>query len=184
MQNVEVGCVDIWLDEIVPCLKNNKTGEFKETAVFEIQSKSFLKGFREDNGWRINWYDLPQDVKVYALVLKENTDVQGLVALKKDDDVKAAYIHWACTAPHNNKHDFGSQLYGGVGGHLFAIAADMSCQWGFDGFMYGFALNKELEKHYIGVMGAVHIGILHEYQFVVLPESSKKLLEVYSYEWN
>lgn len=47
-----------------------------------------------------------------------------------------------------------------------------------------FALNKELEKHYIGVMGAVHIGILHEYQFVVLPESSKKLLEVYSYEWN
>jgi len=46
------------------------------------------------------------------------------------------------------------------------------------------ALNKELEKHYIGAMGAVHIGILHEYQFAVLPESSKKLLEVYSYEWN
>jgi hypothetical protein len=37
------GCVDIWLDEIVPCLKDTETGEIKETVVFKIESRSFLK---------------------------------------------------------------------------------------------------------------------------------------------
>lgn len=38
-------------------------------------------------------------------------------------------MHWACTAPRNNKHDFGKQQYIGVGGHLFAIAADVGKKW-------------------------------------------------------
>ncbi len=31
---LSTGCVDIWLDEIVPCLKDTETGEIKETVVF------------------------------------------------------------------------------------------------------------------------------------------------------
>ena len=70
------GCVDIWLDEIVPCLKDTQTGEIKETVVFKIESRSFLKKFKEKDGWGINWIELPSDVEVYALALKENNEIQ------------------------------------------------------------------------------------------------------------
>ena len=32
MTSVEQGCIDIWIDEIVPCLKDTETGEIKETV--------------------------------------------------------------------------------------------------------------------------------------------------------
>jgi hypothetical protein len=89
------GCVDIWLDEIVPCLKDTKTGEIKETVVFKIESRSFLKKFKENEGWGINWIEIPSDVEVYALALKENNEIQGLVGVKNDADAQAAYLHWA-----------------------------------------------------------------------------------------
>ena len=41
----ENGCLDIWIDELVSCLRDTKTGELKETVVFKIQSRSFLKQF-------------------------------------------------------------------------------------------------------------------------------------------
>lgn len=150
---VNAGGVGIWLDEIVPCLKDTETGEIKETVVFRIESRSFLEKFNEKNGWEINWIKIPKEVEVFALALKENNEIQGLVGVRNDVDVKAAYLHWACTAPQNNKHAFGKQKYIGVGGHLFAIAADRSLAWGYDGFIHGFALNKELLNHYIEIVG-------------------------------
>lgn len=150
---VNAGGVGIWLDEIVPCLKDTETGEIKETVVFKIESRSFLKKFKEKDGWGIDWTEIPSDVEVYALALKENNEIQGLVGVKNDTNAQAAYLHWACTAPQNNKHMFGKQKFSGVGGHLFAIAADRSMLWGHKGYIYGFALNKELLNHYIEVVG-------------------------------
>ena len=57
-------------------------------------------------------------------------------------------------------------------------------QWGYEGAIFGFAADAELVKHYEKAFGAVHIGILYEYQIAIDAEASKKLLEVYSYEWN
>lgn len=37
MTTVEQGCIDIWIDEIVPCLKDTITGEIAETVVFKIE---------------------------------------------------------------------------------------------------------------------------------------------------
>lgn len=181
---LEQGCLDIWIDEIVPCLRDTETGEIKDTVVFKIESRAYLKKFTKKAGWHINWAQIPKDVEVYALALHDSNEIQGLVGVKNDKDAEAAYIHWACTAPHNNKHDFGKQKYSGVGGHLFAIAVDKSMQWGYEGAVFGFAANEELVKHYVEAFGAFHIGILHEYQVVVEGEAAKKLLEVYSYEWN
>ena len=42
MDLIKQGCIDIWIDEIVPCLKNVETGEVKETVVFKIE-RSFRK---------------------------------------------------------------------------------------------------------------------------------------------
>lgn len=183
-KSYEEGCLDIWIDEIVPCLKDTATGEIKDTVVFKIESRSYLKKFRKKEGWHINWNEVPKNVEVYALAIHDSNEIQGLVGIRNDQDAKAAYIHWACTAPHNNKYEYGNQKYEGVGGHLFAIAIDKSIQWGYEGVVYGFAANQELVNHYVKVFDAYHIGILHEYQIVIDGEAAQKLLEVYSYEWN
>ena len=109
MSLIEQGCINIWIDEIVPCLKDTQTGNIEETVVFKIESRAYLKKFQKSNGWHINWYNLPRDVEVYALALKADNTIQGLVAIRNDKDSNAAYMHWACTAPHNNKHDYGKQ---------------------------------------------------------------------------
>ena len=121
---------------------------------------------------------------MYALALHDNNEIQGLVGVKKDVNAEAAYIHWACTAPQNNRYEFGSQKYEGVGGHLFAIAVDKSIQWGYNGVLHGFARNRELVNHYVQTFGAVYLGRLHEYQIAVFEQEARKLLEVYTYEWN
>lgn len=180
----EQGCLDIWIDEIVPCLKDTETGEMKGTVVFKVESRSYLKMFRQMNGWHINWDEVPQNVEVYALALRETNEIQGLVGIRNDDSADAVFIHWACTAPHNNKHDFGTQKYKGVGGHLFAIAVDKSEQWGHGGAVYGFAANEALLTHYLTVFHGEYIGILHKYHFWIPETQAKKLLEVYHYEWN
>ena len=73
--------------------------------------------------------------------------------------------------------------YNGVGGHLFAVAAQKSCDYGYDGAISGFAANQKLVKHYCKVFDAEHIGMLHPYQIFIPEESSAKIMEVYDYEW-
>lgn len=90
--DVKNGGVGIWLDEIVPCLKDTETGEIKETVVFKIESRSFLKKFNEKNGWGINWIEIPDNVEVFALALKENNEIQGLIGVKNDKNSVAAFI--------------------------------------------------------------------------------------------
>ena len=102
---LEQGCLDIWIDEIVPCLRDTESGEIKETVVFKIESRSYLKKFNVENGWHINWNEIPADVEVYALALKDTNEIQGLVGIKNDVNSHAVYLHWACTAPQNNKHE-------------------------------------------------------------------------------
>ena len=109
---------------------------------------------------------------------------QGLIGIRDDTAADAVYMHWACTAPHNNKHDYGKQKYEGVGDHLFAIAIDKSNQWGHGGAVYGFAANEELLEHYMRTFDGEYIGILHRFHFLIPDASARKLLEVYHYEWN
>ncbi|MDR1495635.1 MAG: hypothetical protein LBS67_01775 [Clostridiales Family XIII bacterium] len=181
---LEVGYIDIWIDEIVPCLKDSETGEEHETVVFKVESRSYLKKFREDNGWHIDWKRMPLDVEVYALALKDDNSIQGLIGIRDDKGSNAVYLHWACTAPHNNIHDSGKQKYSGVGGHLFAVAAEKSIEWGHEGAMHGFADNQELLEHYIAAFGAEYLGMLHQYQFFIDEINARNILEVYTYEWN
>ena len=104
MTSVEQGCIDIWIDEIVPCLKDTQTGEIKETVVFKIESRAYLKKFRKSNGWHINWNEIPKNIEVYALALKDDNTIQGLVGIKNDKDSHAVYLHWACTANSPDCH--------------------------------------------------------------------------------
>ena len=125
------------IDDLTECLKDSITGESLETEVIELKRKSLLSRFNSKNGWYVNWGTFPDGVRVFALVLKGTFDIQGLIAIEPDYEAKAVHILWACTAPQNNKWRYGFQKYIGVGGHLFAIAAELSEKYGFEGYLYG-----------------------------------------------
>ena len=61
MALIEQGCIDIWIDEIVPCLRDVETGDIRETVVFKIESRAYLKKFQKKNGWHINWNEIPKE---------------------------------------------------------------------------------------------------------------------------
>ncbi|MGN1189506.1 MAG: hypothetical protein ACI4SL_03825 [Candidatus Ornithospirochaeta sp.] len=175
--------INVWIDEMTPCLKDAKTGEIIPTEVIRIVRKSFLSKYNRNNGWYVDWSDLLDSSEVYGLVIKGTVDIQGLIALEKDDSSKAMYITWMVAAPQNNREITDDVKNIGVGGHLFSIAADKSFEYGYEGFLYGFAANEKLLKHYVKVFGAIHVGILHPYHFMMDSVSSQRIREIYDYEW-
>jgi hypothetical protein len=63
------------------------------------------------------------------------------------------------------------------------LAAERSVDEGFGGYMYGFAENAKLERHYVESYGAMHIGVLHPFHFCFDESAAKAILEEYNYEW-
>lgn len=175
--------LNVWIDEFTPCLKDNFTGDIVETEVVAITRKSYLSRYNIKTQWYINWADLLDENEIYALVVKGTTDVQGLVALQKNDDYKAVYITWMCSAPQNNKEIMKTQKYLGVGGHLFAIAIDKSIEYGYDGVVTGFAANEELLQHYCKAFNAFPLRALHPYQIMIDEVNAQNIKEVYTYDW-
>lgn len=175
--------INVTIDIMTPCLKDANTGDILETEVIRIKRKSFLSKFNKKNGWYVDWKNLVDENEVYALVLKGTVDIQGLVALQGIDDYGAVYVTWMCAAPHNNLMIVDNKKYLGVGGYLFAIAADRSEHLGFDGALTGNAADRDLLKHYCDTFGAVHIGMIHPYQFFIDENEAQKIKEVYDYEW-
>jgi len=173
------------IDEFTSCLKDSVTGEILETEVIELKRKSLLSRFNKRNGWYVNWGQFRSGIRVFALVLKGTFDIQGLVAVEPDEEAGALHIVWACTAPQNNKNQspFGFQKYIGVGGHLFAIAADLSEKFGFDGFLYGEAMNEKLMHYYMEEFGAIPLAREHPFSIGFTDTATKKIREVYDYVW-
>lgn len=173
------------IDDLTACLKDSVTGETLETEVIELKRKSVLSKFNKRSGWYVNWGQFRKGIRVFALVLKGTFDIQGLVAIEPDDEAKALHVVWACTAPHNNKKKppYGFQKYIGVGGHLFAIAAEISEKLGYEGFLYGEAMDEELMIYYIEKFGAMRIPREHPYSISFSGKVTKRIREVYEYVW-
>ncbi len=93
---------------------------------------------------------------------------------KKD---RAIYVDIAESAPHNLGK---SKKYNGVGGHLFVIAAKVSVDKGYGGFIFMDAKNKELVSHYQETLGAVFLGRPHPYRMFIDEEQAEKLLKIYT----
>ena len=140
-----------------------------------------LKECNEASGWHTDWINLYDFNEIYALYVEDDNEIQGLVALYPDGNADSVYISWMCAAPHNQKGP--EQKYSGVGGHLFAVAADRSFHYGLNGELYGFASNRKLYDHYAKELNAVQIGMLHAYHFIVTSDVSRKIMEVYDYDY-
>lgn len=172
------------IDEFTPCLKKVETGEIYDTEVVRLKRKSFLSKFNKKTGWYVNWSKFPEGTEVYALVLKGTMDIQGLVAIQYDETSKAVYILWGCTAPENNIWEFGKKRFAGVGGHLLAIASDLSVKAGFDGYVYAEAMDQELFEYYSSEFGALPLPpINNPFRFMLSDSMTEKIREVYDYEW-
>lgn len=174
------------IDELTPCLIDTSTGDVVETEVLPVSRLSYLSHFNEKTGWHVNWKKLAEKGdQIHALVIKGTTDVQGLIATHNDANNLAVYITWAVAAPQNNPLISVPKRFNGVGGHLFAIACELSLNAGFGGAVYGDAANKDLLKHYCNHLGAIFMGT-HEFpnRIFIDEENGKKLLEVYNYEWS
>ena len=175
--------INVWIDEFTPCLKEFVTGDIVETEVVQVTRKSFLKKYNTKTQWYINWADLLDENEIYALVIKGTTDIQGLIALQKNEDFQAVYITWMCAAPQNNREIVQQVKYLGVGGHLFSIGIDKAIEYGFDGVVTGFAADEELLKHYCNVFGAFPLRALHPFHFMIDEINARKIKEKYTYEW-
>lgn len=177
--------INFKIDEIVPCLKETSTGDIYETEVIRIRRKSVLSRYNSSTGWVVNWSKFPSDSEVYALVLKGTNDVQGLIAVSYSDELQAVHILWACTSPENNVWKYGKKKFSGVGGHLFAIAAELSARHGYDGYIYGEAMDRKLLEYYIRNFGAMPLPAdgCYQYRFMLSDEATEALRKVYSYAW-
>lgn len=175
------GIINKEFDEFVPCLKDAETGEIFQTEVREL-TKSEYSRFKEADGWNIDWSDIPDGEQVLGVYLKNDTEPQGLIAIRKDKG--GVYLSYASTAPINNKLlNNGKQKFIGVGGHLFAAAIEESVKAGNEtGCIYGYAANQEVLNHYIENFGAVHLPITHEYQFIIDGEAAEQILSKYNFE--
>ncbi|WP_034452972.1 hypothetical protein [Butyrivibrio sp. AE2032] len=175
------------IDDLTPCLKLVETGEIYDTEVIRIKRKSVLQKFNSRTGWYCNWSKFEEGIDVYALVLKGTFDIQGLVALEKNDEQNAVHVVWGCTAPENNIYKYGKQKFKGVGGHLLAIAGHKSLEYGFGGYIYAEAMDKELFDYYINEFGARAFPYgypPHPYRIEITEKAMAPIMEVYNYDDN
>lgn len=167
--------ITVELDKLTDCVENTETGEKFETVFARAHTGGELQECSEVLGWFIEWELLLDKYEIYKLLVKETHELLGLVAILNIEDkaIDAVYVAWMVANPYLRKvTDVDGKViqepkYLGIGGNLFAIAAQKSVQYGHQGYMYGFAANKKLEEHYIMTFGGKHLGILHPYHFEI-----------------
>ncbi len=178
-EEIDMG-VDVGIDKFTPCLENTRNGEIVETT-YSLASRDELKGLKK-KGWAFNWSatDL-KNAEIYKLNVKGTSEIQGLIAITPQERDKAMYVNIVESAPHNK--GTGKQYYG-VGGHLFAIAAQKSVEKGYGGFLFLDAKNMELVKYYREKLGAQWIGGPHQYRMFIDERAALELLNKYTLEGN
>ena len=161
------------VDELTQCLKERSTGQNINTA-YNLAESSELRSYGRKSGWAFDWTKPEkQGFDVYKLALSGDYKAQGLLAVRPQKDMFAAEVGIIESAPHNR----GSRgKYAGVGGHLFAIAAKKSLEYGYDGTIF-FEAKTALIKHYKKTIGAVQIG--SSQRMFVPPEQARQLIKRY-----
>lgn len=167
--------IDIEIDRFTPCLLDTETNELVETE-YKLATAAELKGLKA-KGWLFNWRgkDL-SDSEIYKLTIQGDDEIQGLVAIEPREDNLAYHLSLAESAPKNRI----GRRYEGVGGHLFAIAAQKSMEAGYGGFIFFEAKNTQLVNHYQTRFGATWVGRPHDYSMIIDEMAAQELLDSYT----
>lgn len=167
---------DVLIDKFTPCLIEKSSGKIVATTYSKV-TLSDINNLRND-GWLFDWgSDDLKGTEIYKLVVNGSNQTEGLVAITDFQRDNAIYVNLAESAPHNKGKE---KKYEGVGGHLFAIAAEISLKKGYGGFLFLDAKNMALVEHYQNTLGAIRIGGVHPYRMLVDESAAQKLLEIYS----
>lgn len=148
--------IDIQIDSLTNCLVCRETGEQLDTE-FRLVLKTISKkdaAALQRKGWKFDW-SIPHrhDYEVYELLLKDDTQVQGMIALKHIRDQFYTHVDIVEAAPENIGH---LGKYKGIGAHLFAIACKLSWDVGNEGYVQ-FTAKTNLVEHYRETLGARNI---------------------------
>lgn len=171
------GNIDIEIDGFAPCLIEGKTGRVVNTTVKEMK-RSELKGYNKSNGWYIDWSKVPHNQTIKAIFAEGNEEIQGLIAYRPVSESFAVKIHWIVANPKSNGNLTKNKEYKGIGAHLFAIAAKISFDEGYDGYVQAQAANRKLLEYYICKLGAKFIS---GYNFYLDTAVAKELLAKYNW---
>lgn len=132
--------IEVVIDDLTNCLIERATGQEVKTCYKVHVGLLHTKDIAE---WNFDWR-IPQEkgYAIYELFILNSDTVQGRIALRIDGGV--ADVSLVETAPQN----FGKNgEYIGVGGHLFAIACQVSKQSGCDGYV-SFLAKSNLVDYY------------------------------------
>ena len=68
----------------------------------------------------------------------------------------------------------------------YSIASELSVKKGYDGFIYGEAIDEALYHYYLEHFGAYPLPAINNnpFRFMLSDEVTSKLREVYNYEWS
>jgi len=132
--------VDIQIDKLTDCLIERESGEVVDTEYIERVAAIKKEDYR---GWKFDWSKSQENgYTIYELFVEDDDTVQGRISFKVDGGV--ADIDIVESAPHNYGHD---GKYEGIGGHLFAIACQVSLTAGCDGVV-AFTSKSDLVEYY------------------------------------
>lgn len=160
--------VDIQIDKLTDCLIERKTGNVVDTEYIERISSVKKKDY---NGWKFDWSITQKNgYTIYELFAEGDETVQGRISLRIEGGV--ADIDIVESAPHNFGHE---GKYIGVGGHLFAIACQVSLEAGCDGVV-AFTSKSDLVEYYKKELGAIEVM---SRRLVIFEDAAEILLDKY-----
>lgn len=148
--------INVLIDSLTNCLVFTKTGEECDTE-YRLRAKTITaqEAFELNaEGWKFDW-SIPhkKGYEVYELLLENDDEVQGMIALKHIRDQFYTHVDIVEAAPFNVGK---SGKYSGVGGHLFAIACKLSWDAGNEGYVQ-FTAKTDLVDHYVKMLKAISI---------------------------
>ena len=139
--------IDIYVDSLTDCLLCSETGKLHDTE-YRLVRKAISRyeaSLLKMNGWKFDWSIPHQNgYEIYELLLKENNEVQGRIALKHIRNQYYTHVDIAEAAPFNVGRN---GKFKGVGAHLFAIACKLSWDVGNEGYIQ-FTAKSDLVHHY------------------------------------
>lgn len=164
--------ISILIDILTYCLVERHTGQEYKTQ-YALISLNELKKLPKE-GWNFNWLkSFNNGYQVYELKLFNNETIEGLISIKLEYNMQAIEIDLVESSLHNRGK---KGKYLGVGGHLFAIAAKISFEAGFEGFVV-FTAKSNLINHYKNILKAKQIGTSQ--RMILDTEASKNLVSKY-----
>lgn len=178
------GVVSEEIDKWTACLVENATGQEVSTE-FEKLKRTDISKLK---GWFFTWTKPFDDgYEVFALKVKGNKDIQGLLSVKYNDREKFVEIGNIESAPQNSKYNKSKpgKKYVGVGAHLIAEGvkicynryAKETGDW--SNVAVSFISKTNLIDYYTEKIGAVRYG---KNLMVLEGEGARKLYEHYYHE--